>query len=46
MNDTQWQDEFKAIDFKLKCQEQLLYRAVKRALVEVLNEISEQINNR
>nr|DAK31411.1 MAG TPA: hypothetical protein [Caudoviricetes sp.] len=44
MNDTDWQEHFKALDFRMKCQEQLLYRAVKRALVEVLNEISKQSN--
>ncbi|WP_276987791.1 hypothetical protein [Capnocytophaga gingivalis] len=44
MNDTQWREHFKALDFNMKCQEQLLYQAVKRALVEVLNEISKQSN--
>nr|DAK29851.1 MAG TPA: hypothetical protein [Caudoviricetes sp.] len=44
MNDIEWQEQFKALDFSMKCQEQLLYRAVKRALVEVLNEISKQSN--
>nr|DAS47461.1 MAG TPA: CUE domain protein [Caudoviricetes sp.] len=45
MNDTQWQEHFKALDFSMKCQGQLLYQAVKRALVEVVQEMFPQTPN-
>ena len=38
MEDEEYIRTFRAIDFRLKCEERLHYRATKLALIETLNE--------
>lgn len=42
METQEYIDHFRAIDFKMKCENRLAYNAHKKALVEVLNEFFSQ----
>ena len=44
MEDDEYIHTFRAIDFRLKCEEHLHYRATKRAFVETLNEFFSKTN--
>lgn len=44
MEDEEYIRTFQAIDFRLKCEERLHYRATKLALIETLNEFFSKTN--
>ena len=44
MEDEEYIHTFRAIDFRLKCEERLHYRATKLALIETLNEFFSKTN--